>query len=209
MAQKDKVDWLLHVDTDEMIYPSGSPAFSLQVRRRQAGMPCRGAPGARCGAAAAQAAAGLWLLRTCCDTRMPCCRCLLDHCPLLTARPQEVLGKVPADVDTLVFPNYESLPERDDVADPFLEVSLFKKNYAHVVSGAGGGTWSLLRDGAPDVGRLMGRLPAPPATPGPDCRLLSLGLHALRYCRPVLQGLRHGGPRQPKLLYHLWQRQIR
>lgn len=49
---------------------------------------------------------------------------------------QEVLGKVPADVDTLVFPNYESLPEREDVADPFLEVSLFKKNYAHVVSGA-------------------------------------------------------------------------
>lgn len=42
---------------------------------------------------------------------------------------------MPADVDTLVFPNYESLPERDDVADPFLEVSLFKKNYAHVVSG--------------------------------------------------------------------------
>ena len=34
MAQKDKVDWLLHVDTDEMIYPSGSPAFSLQVRCR-------------------------------------------------------------------------------------------------------------------------------------------------------------------------------
>lgn len=48
---------------------------------------------------------------------------------------QEVLGEVPADVDTLVFPNYESLPERDDVEDPFLEVTLFKKNYAHVVSG--------------------------------------------------------------------------
>lgn len=76
MAQHDGIDWLLHVDTDELIYPSGSPAFSLQ----------------------------------------------------------EVLGSVPHDVDTLVFPNYESLPEREDVADPFLEVSLFKKNYAHVVS---------------------------------------------------------------------------
>lgn len=45
---------------------------------------------------------------------------------------------MPHDVDTLVFPNYESLPEREDVADPFLEVSLFKKNYAHVVSGEAG-----------------------------------------------------------------------
>ena len=31
MAQKDGVDWLLHVDTDELIHPSGSPDFSLQV----------------------------------------------------------------------------------------------------------------------------------------------------------------------------------
>ena len=35
---------------------------------------------------------------------------------------QRVLASVPADVDTLVFPNYESLPERDDVQDPFTEV---------------------------------------------------------------------------------------
>lgn len=48
---------------------------------------------------------------------------------------QEVLAEVPPEVDTLVFPNYESLPEAEDVEDPFLEVSLFKKNYAHVVSG--------------------------------------------------------------------------
>ena len=72
-------------------------------------------------------------------------------CPTLAHLPppvcfwllQEVLGQVPHDVDTLVFPNYESLPEREDVVDPFLEVSLFKKNYAHVVSGArrGGRRW--------------------------------------------------------------------
>ena len=36
---------------------------------------------------------------------------------------QRVLAAVPADVDTLVFPNYESLPERDDVQDPFTEAS--------------------------------------------------------------------------------------
>ena len=76
MALKDGIDWLLHVDTDELIYPSGSEGYSLQ----------------------------------------------------------EVLARVPPDVDTLVFPNYESLPEREDVGDPFLDVSLFKKNYAHVVS---------------------------------------------------------------------------
>lgn len=29
---------------------------------------------------------------------------------------------MPAGVDTLVFPNYESLPEREDVSDPFTEV---------------------------------------------------------------------------------------
>lgn len=76
MAQRDGVDWLLHVDTDELIYPSGSPDYSLQ----------------------------------------------------------QVLAKVPPDVDTLIFPNYESLPEREDVTDPFTEVTLFKRNYAHVVS---------------------------------------------------------------------------
>ena len=29
---------------------------------------------------------------------------------------------MPSDVDTFIFPNYESLPEREDVADPFTEV---------------------------------------------------------------------------------------
>ena len=36
---------------------------------------------------------------------------------------QRLLGSVPEDVDSLVFPNYESMPERDDIADPFTEVS--------------------------------------------------------------------------------------
>lgn len=35
--------------------------------------------------------------------------------------PQAVMATVPLDVDNLVFPNYESMPERDDVADPFIE----------------------------------------------------------------------------------------
>ena len=64
MAFKDGVDWILHIDTDELVYPGGAPEFSLQ-------------------------------------------RILMD---------------VPADVDNIVFPNYESLPERDDVKTPFTEV---------------------------------------------------------------------------------------
>jgi hypothetical protein len=60
------MDWILHIDTDELVYPSGSPEYSIQ----------------------------------------------------------RVLAGVPADVDTLVFPNYESLPERDDVQDPFTEARL-------------------------------------------------------------------------------------
>ncbi len=114
LAAADGIDWLLHIDTDELAYPGGAPEFSLQ----------------------------------------------------------RVLAAYPADVDTVVFPNYESLPERDDVQDPFTEarpnpdsrmrrrsgppargigtlaisanptltagaqVTLFKRNYHHVVSDA-------------------------------------------------------------------------
>ena len=65
LAMKDKVDWLLHIDTDELMYPGGNDGFSLQ----------------------------------------------------------RVLADFPDDVDTVVFPNYESLPESDKVHDPFTEVS--------------------------------------------------------------------------------------
>lgn len=136
--------------------------------------------------------------------------------PLYHIVPQEVLRRVPADVDTLVFPNYESLPEREDVTDPFLEVSLFKKNYAHVVSGEGGlragcegqsvecggaelrngrqrGQASMqLRAG----GRQLTGMRAPAARPHlatPPALLLCPTV----ICRPVLQVIRCGGPRQP------------
>lgn len=68
MATKDNVDWLLHIDTDELMYPGGSASFSLQ----------------------------------------------------------DVLATFPEDVDTVVFPNYESLPESNRVHDPFTEVSTDK-----------------------------------------------------------------------------------
>ena len=38
-----------------------------------------------------------------------------------------LLNAVPRDVDALVFPNYESAVERDDVTDPFTQVTLFKR----------------------------------------------------------------------------------
>lgn len=67
-AHADKVDWILHVDTDELMYPGGAPEYSLQ----------------------------------------------------------SVLSAYPQDVDTVVFPNYESMPERADIEDPFLEVLSLK-----------------------------------------------------------------------------------
>lgn len=76
MATRDSVDWLLHIDTDELMYPGGNDGFSLQ----------------------------------------------------------HVLASFDDEVDTVVFPNYESLPESDRIHDPFTEVTLFKRNYAHVVS---------------------------------------------------------------------------
>lgn len=65
IALEKKVEWILHVDTDELMYPGGAPDYSLQ----------------------------------------------------------RILASYEDDVDTVVFPNYESLPERDDVKDPFTEVS--------------------------------------------------------------------------------------
>ena len=77
MSREDGLEWLLHIDTDELVYPGGSAIYSLK----------------------------------------------------------EVLAAVPPEVDLLVFPNYEGLAEGPDVAEPFVEVSLFKKNFQHVVSG--------------------------------------------------------------------------
>ncbi|KAH0650265.1 hypothetical protein KY284_030177 [Solanum tuberosum] len=39
---------------------------------------------------------------------------------------------IPEDVDMVIFPNNESSVERDDMKEPFSEVSMFKKNYDHL-----------------------------------------------------------------------------
>ncbi|CAF2299077.1 unnamed protein product [Brassica rapa] len=74
MARDDGIDWILHLDTDELVHPSGASEYSLRSLFRE----------------------------------------------------------VPADVDAVIFVNYESSVERDDIKEPFTEVSMFKKNYEHV-----------------------------------------------------------------------------
>ena len=65
LATADGVDWILHIDTDELVYPGGSADYSLQT--------------------------------------------------LLLSQPGEV--------DMIVFPNYESMPESAAVVKPFEEVN--------------------------------------------------------------------------------------
>ncbi|KAL3534463.1 hypothetical protein ACH5RR_002924 [Cinchona calisaya] len=74
MAREARMDWIFHLDTDELLYPAGTSHYSVQ----------------------------------------------------------QLLSEVPEDVDMVVFPNYESSVERDDIKEPFSEVSMFKKNYDHL-----------------------------------------------------------------------------
>lgn len=74
MAREAGMDWILHIDTDELVHPAGTHEYSVR----------------------------------------------------------QVLAEVPPNVDTVIFSNYESCVERDDVKEPFSEVSMFKKNYEHV-----------------------------------------------------------------------------
>ncbi|XP_010427588.1 PREDICTED: glycosyltransferase-like At3g57200 [Camelina sativa] len=74
MAQDTSMDWIIHLDTDELIHPSGTHEYSLR----------------------------------------------------------KLLANVSANVDIAIFPNYESSVERDDIKEPFSEVSMFKKNYDHL-----------------------------------------------------------------------------
>ncbi|KAF3437384.1 hypothetical protein FNV43_RR20137 [Rhamnella rubrinervis] len=74
MARDAGMDWIIHLDTDELIHPAGAREYSLR-------------------------------------------QLLLD---------------VPGNVDMVIFPNYESSVERDDVKEPFTEVTMFKRNYDHL-----------------------------------------------------------------------------
>ncbi|MED6146950.1 Glycosyltransferase-like KOBITO 1 [Stylosanthes scabra] len=74
MARESGMDWIIHLDTDELVYPAGTREYSLR----------------------------------------------------------QLLSDVPGNVDMVIFPNYESSVERDDIKEPFSEVSMFKKNYDHL-----------------------------------------------------------------------------
>ncbi|KAJ4806519.1 Glycosyltransferase-like KOBITO 1 [Rhynchospora pubera] len=74
MAREAGMEWIIHLDTDELLHPAGAAEYSLR----------------------------------------------------------RLLADTPSDVDLVVFPNYESSIEKDDIKDPFSEVSMFKKNYDHL-----------------------------------------------------------------------------
>ncbi|XP_050245605.1 glycosyltransferase-like At2g41451 [Quercus robur] len=74
MAREAGMDWIFHLDTDELIHPAGTREYSLR----------------------------------------------------------QLLSDIPGNVDMVIFPNYESSVERDDIKEPFSEVSMFKKNYDHL-----------------------------------------------------------------------------
>ncbi|KAI8559096.1 hypothetical protein RHMOL_Rhmol04G0148100 [Rhododendron molle] len=74
MAREAGMDWIIHLDTDELIHPAGAREYSMR----------------------------------------------------------QLLAEVPGNVDMVIFPNYESSVERDDIKEPFSEVSMFKKNYDHL-----------------------------------------------------------------------------
>ncbi|XP_056158378.1 glycosyltransferase-like At2g41451 [Syzygium oleosum] len=74
MARDAGMDWIIHLDTDELIYPAGTREYSVR----------------------------------------------------------HLLADVPGNVDMVIFSNYESCVERDDVKEPFSEVSMFKKNRDHL-----------------------------------------------------------------------------
>lgn len=75
MAREAHMEWIIHLDTDELIHPVGTHGYSLT----------------------------------------------------------QLLSDVPENVDMVVFPNYESCVERDDIKEPFTEVSIFKKNFDHLI----------------------------------------------------------------------------
>lgn len=77
LARDAGIEWVIHMDTDELMYPGGASHYSLQA----------------------------------------------------------VLAAIPQRVDNVIFPNYEALPEQEDVREPFTEVTLFKRNFAHVSPG--------------------------------------------------------------------------
>ncbi|KAK8483048.1 hypothetical protein V6N12_044914 [Hibiscus sabdariffa] len=102
MSRDAGMDWIIHLDTDELIHPAGAREYSVR----------------------------------------------------------QLLADVPEDVDTVVFPNYvsgvasylkeESSVERDDIKEPFTEVSMFKKNYDHLPKYVFYGNYIVVSHGNPN-----------------------------------------------------------
>ncbi|KAK8570779.1 hypothetical protein V6N13_103183 [Hibiscus sabdariffa] len=86
MARDAGMDWIIHLDTDELIHPAGAREYSLR----------------------------------------------------------QLLSGVPGNVDM------ESCVERDDVTEPFTEVSMFKKNYDHLLKDVYFGSYKEATRGNPN-----------------------------------------------------------
>lgn len=82
----------MHIDTDELLYPSGKHGFSIQEVCMHA---------------------VLCLQRA---AAVPVCVPDRSRCAW------QALASIPEDVDNLVMPNYEAAPETHTVVDPFREV---------------------------------------------------------------------------------------
>ena len=92
MARESNMDWIIHLDTNEILHSASANEYSLR-------------------------------------------QLLLD---------------VPNNVDMVVFPNYESAIERDEIKEPFSEVSMFKKNYDHVTNETYFGLYKEVNRGNPN-----------------------------------------------------------
>ncbi|WMV59147.1 hypothetical protein MTR67_052532, partial [Solanum verrucosum] len=156
MAREAGVDWIIHLDTDELMHPAGTSEYSLR----------------------------------------------------------RLLADIPEDVDMVVFPNYESSVERDDVKEPFSEVrylftvSMFKKNYDHLTKEMYFGNYKEATRGNPNyfltygngksAARVQGHLRSngahrwhnymkSPKYACSACYLFSFYLYFVSYLFPVLQ----------------------
>ncbi|XVE95864.1 hypothetical protein REPUB_Repub02eG0171000 [Reevesia pubescens] len=63
---------------------------------------------------------------------------------------RQLLSNVPGIIDMVVFSNYESSVERDDIKEPFTEISMFKKNYDHLLKGVYFGNYKEATRGNPN-----------------------------------------------------------
>ncbi|CAA3014466.1 glycosyltransferase-like KOBITO 1 [Olea europaea subsp. europaea] len=133
MARDAGAEWIIHLDTDELLHPAGSREYSL--RQLLIDVPGNvdmvifpnyvrnlGISLFRCG----------WGRQTVSF----CAHCILGTIETIQLNLQNQIGKEKEKFYALLkfpFLFQESSIERDDIKEPFTEVSMFKKNYDHLM----------------------------------------------------------------------------